>query len=246
MTLETTWNSYSLNQTVELQELAIALFAKTLDPKLAQPDFFQFSGIIPQDWQLQSNPVLNDNLAQFNFENGVNILAQPRTISFFEALGREKSKPLEVPSVARRYINKLPHVDYQALSINPKTIVSFPNQKDGARKYGAEALLSPKLARVLDRAPARASIGVVYELQRCQLQLSINEVNVQKPDGSLVPALLFSGNFNYSIAGETANDKYTRLEQCLDNWQTDLDTFRELVQTHFLGESDSIFPPEMM
>lgn len=246
MTLETTWNSYSLNQTIELQELAIALFAQTLDPKLAQPDFFQFSGIIPPDWQLKSNPVLNENLAQFNFENGVNILAQPRTISFFEALDNAKVKPLEVPTLARRYIDKLPHVDYQALSINPKTIVSFPNPGDGMKKYGAEALLSPKLTRVLDRAPARASIGVMYELKRCQLQLGINEVNVQKPDSSLVPALLFSGSFNYSITGETARDKHTRLEQCLDNWQTDLDTFRELVQTHFLGKSDSIFPPEMM
>jgi hypothetical protein len=64
----------------EIQELSIAITAKSLNPAMLTVDFLKYSGIVPPDWELNGQPVLNPNYAQVNFQNGISIVAQPRTI----------------------------------------------------------------------------------------------------------------------------------------------------------------------
>ncbi|MDY7014472.1 MAG: hypothetical protein SVX43_12890 [Cyanobacteriota bacterium] len=230
---------------IEIQELAIALYAQTLDPKLAQLDFLKFSGIIPKDWELKNSPIFQENLTQLVFTNGVTLTAQPRTINFTEAIAPQPS-PLQVPDLARRYTQALPHVDYQALSIAPKILVLASDRNATAQKLILDTLLAPGSWRELGSGPIRASVNLVYQLENRQFQLAIDEVRVQQADGTLMPALLFSGSFNCQISGETAETKQNEIQQVLDNVPTDLETFRHLVRQQFLGTSERIFPPEVL
>ncbi|MFM6113948.1 MAG: hypothetical protein ACKPEO_07185, partial [Sphaerospermopsis kisseleviana] len=85
-----------------------------------------------------------------------------------------------------------------------------------------------------------------YPLKRGILNLSINQANVQFPD-KVAAAILFSGNFNYSLSGNTAAEKLKDLQQIITNWQVSVGTFQKLLVENFLTSSEapkniSVFP----
>ncbi|MGH2414087.1 MAG: hypothetical protein ACRDEA_10425, partial [Microcystaceae cyanobacterium] len=72
--LEQNLNSQSSTSIREIQEIAINISAKNLNPTMLSEDFLKFSGIIPSDWELGKQPVLSPTLAQVSFQNGVSIV----------------------------------------------------------------------------------------------------------------------------------------------------------------------------
>lgn len=232
----------SLAQTKDIQELAIAISAKNLTPTMLSEDFLKFSGIVPSEWEASKQPVLTPNLAQITFQNGVNIVAQPRSINFMEGIGNKKAEEIEIPKIARQYVEKLPNAEYQSLSISPKSLVPLPGSQDAARKYITGILLAPGSWQEIGKAPMQAAINLLYELEGCQLTLNINEAKLQLAEGKALPGLLFSGSFNYNISGNTPPERMQGLTRSLDRWQSDWKVFREIVHEKFLGQQQSVFP----
>ena len=226
-----------------IQEAAIAISAKQLNPTLLSEEFLKFSGIVPNDWQLSRQPVLNSRLSQLSFKNGVSIAAQPQTVSFSETIGSKELKELTVAQLAHQFVQKLPHAEYQTLTIGSKSVIPLSNGLDAARRYIAQ-ILAPGPWQEIDGAPMQASINLQYQLQQRQLNITINEAKLQKPDQSMISALLFSSRFIYSIANE--GEGLNQLKQRLAHWHKDWQTLQELIYQKFLSqplESDeNLFP----
>jgi hypothetical protein len=234
-----------LDQIKEIQELSLVLTAKNLNPTLLSVDFLKFSGIVPEDWELSNQPVFNPNFAQISFQNGVSVVAQPRTVTFIEMLGNQSSSTARIPEIASKFLEKLPHAEYQALSISPKTIIPFPQSPEAARQYITETLLAPGIWQDFGKAPMQAGLNCLYQLEDCQLSLNINEARLQLPDQRTIPAILFAGNFNYGTAQEDDQARLALCQKYLQSWQANLETFKELIQQRFLGQSRSIFPTNL-
>ena len=166
----------------EIQELAIAISAKNLNPTMLSQEFLKQTGIVPNSWELGKQPVLGQNLSQVTFQNGVSIVAQPRTITFMESLGAKKPEELNIPNVASQYVEKLANAEYQALSITPKSLKPFPGDSQGARNFITQNLLSSGEWQNYGNAPVQAGLNLLYQLDRCQFSLSINEAKIQMPD----------------------------------------------------------------
>jgi hypothetical protein len=71
------------------------------------------------------------------------------------------------------------------------------------------------------------------------LNLAINQVNVQFGE-QVTPAILFSGNLNYPLLGNTITEKIQDLQQVIGNWQNDVKTFQELLVEKFLPLSSPV------
>lgn len=225
-----------MSKNLELQELAIALTAKNLTPTLLNPEFLKYGDIIPADWQLARKPIYNQRLVQLVFQNGVMIVAQPNRVFFAEAMGTKKLPELQIPAIARKYIDKLPSAEYQGVGINPRGHVIFP-EADGAYKYLVTNLLSPGAWQDFGTGNVKPSVNLAYPLQRGQLNLSLNEATLKLPEDKSVPALLFSGNFNYEIVGETPQQRLQDLRQLIGNWSQSLKTYQQLVNQKFLQQA---------
>ena len=213
----------------EIQELAIAISAKNLNPTMLSQEFLKQTGIVPNSWELGKQPVLGQNLSQVTFQNGVSIVAQPRTITFMESLGAKKPEELNIPNVASQYVEKLANAEYQALSITPKSLKPFPGDSQGARNFITQNLLSSGEWQNYGNAPVQAGLNLLYQLDRCQFSLSINEAKIQMPDKSSIPALLFAGKFNYNLAGANPEEVIAKLKKGIDDWQSDLSAFLSLI-----------------
>lgn len=225
-----------MNTTLVVQELVIVIAAKNHNPTILNPDFLKYSGIVPTDWELARQPIYTNRVAQVTFSNGISIVAEPQRVMFMEAIDGKTSASVAVPGIARKYVQTLPNVEYQAMGLNPRGYATFDKQPDAARKYLSETLLSPGAWQEVGNAPMRATVNYAYTLEWGQFTLSVNEAALQQSDETNTPIVLFSGNFSYDIANITGEEKLNSLYQALSNWEADLATYKDIVNTKFLAK----------
>lgn len=235
MTTPDLTSAVNSSETKFIEEISIIIAAEGLSPTMMSQEFLKFSGIIPQEWELAQQPILNPNFARLNFTNGIGIDAQPRSITFSETL-HNKQAELAIHQVANRYIEKLPHAEYMGLSLSPKILLPFPDSPTMVREYITGTLLGSGSWKRIGNAPVQAGINLMYFLDRCQLTISISEAKLQKSQEQIFTAILFSGNFNYSVnlAQNSTRDRTAQTQDFLSNWNNDLEEFREIVNHKFL------------
>ena len=230
----------SSSKTQFIEEISLIVAAQDLTPTMMSQDFLKFSGIIPQEWELAQQPVLNPNFAQLNFTNGVGINAQPRTITVNESLTNKPLTDINIHKVVGKYLEKLPHAEYIGLSFSPKMLLPFPQAPQAVRQYITETLLGSGAWKRIGQAPVQAGINLMYYLERCQMAISISEATLQKPQEAPIVAVLFSGNFNYNLdLGHGSESRMAQMSEFLNNWQTDLQEFRDIINYKFLDAASS-------
>lgn len=226
-----------MNQIVNMQELVIVVAIKNHNPTILTPDFLKYSGIIPADWELAREALSTNRITQVVFANGISIIAEPTRVIFGEVIVGKATTAILLPSIIRKYVETLPNVDYQAVGINPIGYVEFKNQPDAARKYLAETLLSTGAWQEVGTAPVQATLNLTYTLLRGQFNLSVNSTVLKQADETTTPIVLFSGNFSYDVASIAESERRAGLAQAIENWQADLKTYQDIVNTKFLASS---------
>lgn len=221
-----------------VQELAIAITAKDLNPAALNPDFFKYSNVIPKDWKLAKKPVYTSRLVQLLFQNGVGIIAEPNRIVFVEAIANKPIDTVEVAHIAIQCVEKLPGIGYQAVGINPRGHATFPD--DEARQYIADTLLALGGWQDFGESPTKAAIQLSYVLEQVSLTVSVSDVSLRSQEGNAIDAVMFSGNFNYAISGEDSTKRLAALTRSISNWQSDLDRYQKLIEEKFLHKSSTL------
>jgi hypothetical protein len=246
--------SSPLSNTVELstiEEIGIVIAAQDLTPTMMSQDFLIFSGIIPKEWELSEQPLLTPAAAQLHYTNGVSIAAQPRMITFSEALNDKQAEDIVIPKIAIKYIEKLPHADYLGISFSPKMLLPFPQNPGAVRQYIADRLLGAGTWKNIGKVPVQAGINLMYLLDHCQLTINVAEARLQQAQQNPIAALLFSGSFNYNISPNLMTEaKLSQIKEGLSFWQNDLNGFRDLIINKFLAaptdsihqQGESVFP----
>ncbi|MBK1990320.1 hypothetical protein A0J48_022810 [Sphaerospermopsis aphanizomenoides BCCUSP55] len=235
-----------MSKSFEIQELAIAITAKNLNPTVITPDFLKYTGIVPAEWELARQPVYTNGVLQIFFTNGVGIVAQPNSVTVVEAIGGKKPEEIQVQNITQQLVEKLSQVEYQRIGVNPRGFIIF-NSDEEVYQYINGKLLSPGSWQEFEGAKVSAALQLSYPLKRGLLNLNINQANVQFPD-KVAAAILFSGNFNYSLLGNTPTEKLQDLQQIVNSWQDSLNTFQKLLVEKFLPSDEaprniSVFPP---
>jgi hypothetical protein len=239
-------NTYTNNKTLDIQELGIVLSAKNLNPQMINPDFLKISGVLPNDWELDKNPVVNNRVVQLSFKNGVSIVAQFGSVTFSQSVNNKNDREILVAEIASKYLEKLPNAEYQGVSISPKNVIAFGNEADAGKKYIVEQLLAPGAWHNIGQGIIQANLNLAYQMPKCQFNLSINQVNLQQPDKPTLPGLLFAGSFNYPVIDVTGDQLIAEMKRAIANWSDDLKTFQEVINQKFLGEPEALFPSTIM
>lgn len=227
-----------MNQELIIQDSAISINVEKSNPKLANVDFFKYSGIVANNWELARQPINTDNVSQVVFTNGVAITAEPQRIILAQSIRNVEEESILISDIARKYIQALPNMEFLAAVINFRGITPFEEQ-DSARQYITQNLLSSGAWQSVGETPTRASIDFVYKLQRCPLHLKVMEAALQAENQSeeITPIIMFNGSFSYELSGENNSEKLTQLHSVLNNWQSDLDEYRNIINNKFLGQS---------
>lgn len=233
-------NGSSLQLPQQIEEVTIAIAIKNFNPTMVSAEFLQMSGIVPADWELGQNPVVNPNGVQIIYKNGVKIIAQAGVISFIEGLGNKQITDLQFANLAARYAEKLSNAEYQGLSISPKIITPLSGDETAGKKFINQELLKQGSWSNFEGVEAQAAINLFYQLKDYSLAVNINPARLQQQNNMVIPALLFAGNFTYKFDPNQSNDgKLKTLMTTITRWQERLDTFRVLVNEQFLHKGIS-------
>lgn len=224
-----------MKRQLDVQELGITIVAKRHNPTILTSDFLKYSGIVPSDWELAKTPILTNNAAQVVFQNGVNIIADVNRIIFTEAIATKEPEDVKIPAIAAKYLEILAQVDYQAVGINFRGHVLFDQQQNTAHDYILKTLLNQGDWQEFGQASVQAAIRFLYTLKGAQMSLDINEAGLELPENKVIPIVLFSANFNHAIAPDEPSEKLAAISQVISNWQADLETYKEVVNSKFLG-----------
>ncbi|MDZ7959936.1 MAG: hypothetical protein RMY34_18975 [Aulosira sp. DedQUE10] len=245
-----------MSQSLDVQEFVIAIAVRQHNPTVLTPDFLKYSGIVPSDWELARTPILTNSAAQVAYQNGISIIAEVNRIVFSEPIPTKELQEVSIPAIARKYVETLTQVNYQAISINFRGYVIFEQNNNTARNYIFANLLKSGPWKEFGTSPVQAALRFIYTLQDTQLFLDVNEVGLQLPDKTLIPAILFSANFSHAIAQDDPKERLASLVQVMGQWQTDLETYKEVVNTKFLAsekyqiniapDEPLIFPKEVI
>lgn len=221
-----------------IEEIGLTVAAKDLNPTMMSQDFLKMSGIIPKDWELAQQPVLNPGRAQLSFKNGVNIMAQPNTVTISEAISQKKLEEVSAGDITSKLVAKLPYGEYLGFSFSPKMLLPFPKNPEQVRNYITGNLLATGPWKQIGKAPVQAGINLNYLLDHCQLSISVAEARLQQPQEAPVMAILFSGGFTYNFGAiKDYKERVSRLNQAINSWQNDFSQFREIITQKFLGSS---------
>lgn len=221
-----------MSQKFTVQDLVIAIAAKDFNPTMVNADFLKYSGVVPIDWELSRSPIYTDRAAQIVFTNGVNILAEGNRIILAEPIINNKSESLLTPSIAQKYAQALPNMEFDVVGISLRGYISF-NNSQSARDYITTNLLSNASWQA---SGMRASLNLVYECQHTPLYLSIAEAALQEDDETTTPIVMFTGRFNYQLNGETSDEKRSHLYQVIENTEAALIEYSQLINNKFVQQ----------
>ncbi|QFS51024.1 hypothetical protein [Nostoc sphaeroides] len=224
-----------MSQSLNIPEIAIVIAAKQHNPTILTPDFLKYSDIVPNNWELGKPPILTDSNAQVVFANGISITSYVNRIIFTEAIATKEFTEVEIPALAGKYVETLAQVDYQGVSINFRGHVFFEEQNNTARNFIFSTLLNPGPWHEFGKAPVQAAMRFSYTLEGAQLSLDINEAGLQLPDQTVRPIVLFTATFNHAIVEEEQSQRLAVLSEIISNWRTDIEAYKELVNTKFLN-----------
>lgn len=231
-----------MNQNLVLQELDIVIAARNFKPGILTSDFLKYAAIVPGAWELAQPPIHSNNFSQIEFLNGIRIIAQDNRIMLLESIEGKETGDIAVPYIAQNLIQSLPNIEYEAIGINPRGYVPFNQQQDAARQYLIEKLLAPGAWHNVGNSPMRANLNLVYNLDRSPFYLTVSEAVLRFHDETTLPVVMFGGGFSYIVTGNTIQERLNFFGQTINNWQSDLLTFQEIISSKFLTQVSESLP----
>ncbi|MEX0271437.1 hypothetical protein AB3R30_20070 [Leptolyngbyaceae cyanobacterium UHCC 1019] len=228
----------NMSLSITPQELVIIVAAQNQSPAVFNLEFLKYSGIIPSEWELARQPIYTPQVVQLAFQNSVVITAQAGRILFTETIESKDFSVIEIIQVARRCIQSLPNMEYEAVGINPAGHVEF-DPPEATSTYLSKTLLADGPWQTIGQAAPRTRLSFTYTLERSPFNLTISEAKIRQADETLKPVIVFGGNFDYVLEGTTQPEKLQHLHQVLDHAQADLDTYQALINQNFLSVIES-------
>jgi hypothetical protein len=232
-----------MNQELKMMDAAFVTAAPEIKPIMHNLEVLKCTGCIPDDWEPAQAPVCHNNFAQIVFKNGIVLNAEVGRLTLIEPLADKSVLDLQIPQITRQYAQIFSNIEFEAISINLRSYVPFSDSQESAREYMTQNLLSPGAWQEEGEEPVRASFNLVYKYKRAPFYLNITEAALRKEEDEInIPIVMFGGSFSYGLSGLSDAEKTGKLQECIDNWQLDLETFQQLVTKKFLGQS-AVYSP---
>ncbi|VXD17107.1 hypothetical protein PL8927_550205 [Planktothrix serta PCC 8927] len=226
---------------LQITHLAFVILARNHNPSLLNPDFLRINKIVNTDWAVTSPTFTTDIISQVVYKNGVTIIIQSDKISFEQLIEGEYSEnKVLLQDIALRYLEVFPHINYEALEINPKGHIEFQSQEE-LDHYISDYLLRPgDWKNFLNKKPS-LSATFIYSFEDSQINISIDPVLIcdDKKATEKNLGILFAGNiyreFNLDHSSE---DKLKPLNERVSLWSDDVNRYISLVNDCLLNEEE--------
>jgi len=224
-----------MSRTIDIRQVEFVLAVDKHNPILLNPEFLKAEEIIPSDWELTQSPTYIQGTALVVFRNGIYIAHQGNVIAFFEDTRAKDFENLEVPQIVQNYVERFPQENYRAVGLNLEGHTTF-NRQEEARNYLLRTIHNPNHLHESNEDIVQAIVNFIYNIDRGQLTLTIRNTELKPSAEESIPVILFAANFHRDIAEISEKERLHFLSQVIRDWQTDIETYREIVTNKFLKQ----------
>jgi len=211
---------------VKLASSSVVVISEGNNPRILNPDFLQRNEIVPDTWK-PVNVIVTPPFASVQFENSLSITVENAKLQFAQT-SSSVNWQTELPRIAIKYLEVLPHVAYKAVGLN------FAWKADTPVGQEAEDRLIAAMLRDGDWTKFGAGItGTIIELQYKKSQpflaLRIGVRLVQMPDGtSTLQSYIITTNFHHDFAAKQDAERKEFISQLAKRQSESLELIKRL------------------
>ena len=165
---------------LETLHVSIVVLAKQHNPAILHPSFLSSQGIVPVEWEIDDTPVSTPVFAMVKYKNKIVFTVQENRFQVGQDEPDDDMAKSTLPELTRKYTEKLPHVEYQAVGINFKGFIEHKDPQTAIMKR----FLKPSVAEFDDKSPEASSFRFVYSLDSTRLRLSFDSGKIKSPDNT--------------------------------------------------------------
>jgi hypothetical protein len=183
---------------LEILNTSVVVLAKHHNPTILHPSFLASEGIVPSDWEVAEPPVSTPVFAMVKYKNGILFNVGENKFQVSQNDVEDEADKSLVPKLVCKYVQKLPHVKYQAVGINFKGFIerAEPELLIMAR------FLKPRIADLNGTHPEASGFRFVYRLDDVRLRLSLDSGKVKRGGSEKEHnGILIDANYHMDLAG---------------------------------------------
>lgn len=230
----TDWIKRAIVKFMEIRplEFSIVIVANDCNPTILNPDFLARQGIVPDDWGWNvSGPVIvTPPFATVAYDSGITVSVEINKFQVVDGLPGRMPDASQIPKVARKYIEVLPHVRYTAVGHNFKGFAELAD----ATAFLTERFLKPGVWDS-DKYPLKGvNLKFAYPSEGGRLNLTLDGATIEDRSGDepkQLHGVLVQANFHRDCSGYPSHKqviKHLGYTKC--DW-----THFQLTATEILG-----------
>ena len=221
---------------VELVGFSVVLVANSNNPSILNPDFLRYNEIVDADLQVQGNPITTPAFSQVTFADGLTVKADPNRVIFEQTGDPLTRENVLCPEMANRYLEKVPHVPYSAVGINPKGYRVSPT---AVPEKISTALRDMGTWMSFKDVHPEIHLKTIYKYESRMIVLEVIEARKRIKENVEVPGILFQANIHRDVPATNPQKRVEFVSTALASWKEDLSDFDTLVAKFTFRSIDS-------
>lgn len=189
---------------LEILNTSVVVLAKRHNPTILHPSFLASEGIVPSDWEVSEQPVSTPVFAMVKYKNGIVFNVEQNKFRISKDELKDDVGESQLPALACKYVQKLPHVKYQALGINFTGFIECTESE----KVVMDRFLKPGIADFNGAHPQASGFRFVYRLNDVRLRLSFDSGKVKRADDENERSgILIDANYHMDLPGRNIHQE---------------------------------------
>jgi hypothetical protein len=188
----------------EILNASVVVLAKHHNPTILHPSFLSSEGIVPSGWEIAEPPVSTPVFAMVKYKNGIVFNVDENKFQVGQNEPKDDIGESQVPALACKYVQKLPHVRYQAVGINFKGFI----ERAKPERLVMDRFLKPGIADFDGKHPEASGFRFVYHLDHVRWRLSFDSGKVKVPPSEHERnGILIDANYHTDLAGHNVHQE---------------------------------------
>jgi len=189
---------------LDILNTSIVVLAKQHNPTILHPTFLSSEGIVPSDWEVAEPPVSTPVFAAVKYKNGIVFIVEENKFQVRRDELKDDVGESLLPVLARKYVQKLPHVKYQAVGINFKGFIECAEPE----RIVMNLFLKPGIADFNGIQPEASGFRFVYRIDDIRLRLSFDSGKVKRADSENERnGMLVDANYHIDLGGHNIHQE---------------------------------------
>ncbi len=216
---------------IEMLNTSVVVSAKHHNPTILHPSFLASEGIVPSDWEAVET-VCTPVFAMVRYKNGIVFNVQENNFQVTENKIKDDFRNSQAADLARKYAEKLPHVNYSAVGVNFSGFIECAE----ADSTVIRQFLKRNSANFNGGSPQALGLRLVYNIPDARLRLSLDAGKVNVGTEKERSGILVSANYHMDLPDSNRENRIKGIQKATSLFTQHCDDFMKVIGSIFALE----------